>query len=97
MFSIPVAGPAGAPIVVTISRRRHELADNPTMAGTVSWSRDVRTSRAARSAEPSGGYLAFGAAITRIPAAAADRMPLWESSTAAQRCGETESLRAASR
>jgi hypothetical protein len=36
MFSIPVAGLAGAPIVVTIARRRHELADNPTMAGTVS-------------------------------------------------------------
>ena len=91
MFSIPVAGPAGAPIVVTISRRRHELADNPMMAGTVSWSRDVRTSRAARSAEPSGGYLAFGAAITCIPAAAAARSPFVESSTAAHVSGRQPS------
>ena len=34
-----------------------------------------------------GGYDGFGIAITRMPAAFAERMPPWESSTAAQRCG----------
>ncbi len=43
-----------------------------------------KTTSAAASASSSGGKPALGTATTRMPAARAARMPLWESSTAAQ-------------
>ena len=57
----------------------------------------ARTTSAAASASSSGGKCGFGTATTRMPAAFAERMPLCESSTAAQRAGSTPSRRAASR
>jgi DNA-binding CsgD family transcriptional regulator len=68
----------------------HAPASASTAAG-VSWSRPVSTSPASSSAAGSGGYLGCGTAITRSPAAAADRRPLVESSTAAQSCGRRPS------
>ena len=57
------------------------------MAWAVSPSRPVSTSLAACSAAGSGGYLGCGTAMTCNPAAAADRSPFVESSTAAHASG----------
>src|SRR5689334_7359263 len=64
---------------------------------TVSSPSEPSTTFAPASASSSGGYDGFGIASTRIPAAAAERIPLCESSTAAQRTAATPSRRAASR
>ena len=55
------------------------------------------TTSASASASSPGGKCGFGIANTRMPAAFAERIPLWESSTAAQRDGSTSRRRAASR
>src|SRR6266700_1800699 len=51
----------------------------------------------APTASASGGYWGCGMAMTRKPAAAAERRPLEESSTAAQSGGEQPSLAATAR
>jgi TrmH family RNA methyltransferase len=74
-----------------------EAARQRSIASGVSSARDSRTTSASASAASSGGNDGFGITTTRIPAARALRMPLCESSTAAQRSGPTSSRRAASR
>lgn len=74
-----------------------EAARQRSIAAGVSSASERRTTSASASASSSGGKAAFGIATTRIPAARALRMPLCESSTAAQRSGGTPRRRAASR
>src|SRR6516165_2317066 len=64
--------------------------DSPASCATAPVVSSVRlgsTSVARLSASAPGGYLGCGTAITRNPAAAAERSPFAESSTAAHRCG----------
>jgi len=63
-------------------------------AATVSSVRLASSSRAPASASGAGGYSGRGTAMTASPAAAAERSPLEESSTAAHDCGSTPSNRA---
>ena len=74
-----------------------EAARQRSIAAGVSSASEPRTTSASASASSSGGKAAFGIAATRIPAARALRIPLCESSTAAQRSGGTSRRRAASR
>src|SRR5215475_10700775 len=102
VLSIPVAGLAEAPIAVTISPHPRWIAGHgpvgsSEMTSGVSWDRDVSTRLAVRSTDGSGGYLALGIAITCIPAAAAARSPLVESSTAAHFPGGRPSRAATAR
>jgi TrmH family RNA methyltransferase len=87
--SLNVAVAAGV-LLFEASRQR-------SIAAGVSSSNDRSTTSASASASASGGNDGFGIATTRIPAARALRMPLCESSTAAQRSGATPRRRAASR
>src|SRR5215218_8279197 len=63
----------------------------------VSCSSESSTTSASSSACRSGGNIRFGIVITAMPAEAAERMPLWESSTAAHLGGSTPRRAAASR
>jgi RNA methyltransferase, TrmH family len=87
--SLNVAVAAGV-LLFEASRQR-------SIASGVSSASDPSTTSASASASASGGNDGFGIATTRIPAARALRMPLCESSTAAERAGPTPSRRAASR
>jgi TrmH family RNA methyltransferase len=91
--SLNVAVAAGI-VLFEAARRR---AAQPAIVSGRSSSSDPRTTSASASASSPGGNDAFGIATTRIPAARALRMPLCESSTAAQRSGATPRRRAASR
>src|SRR5207248_6236733 len=57
---------------------------------------EATTASASAVAAP-GGKCAFGIATQRMPAALAERMPLWESSIAVQSCGSTPRRRATCR
>lgn len=72
-------------------------ANRSAMAWTSRPVRLASTSRAWSSAAGSTGYSGRGIAITARPAAAAERTPLAESSTAAQRSGRWPSWRATAR
>ena len=74
-----------------------EAARQRSIAEGVSSASDASTTSASSSAAASGGNDGLGIATTRIPAARALRMPLCESSTAAQRSAATPRRRAASR
>lgn len=74
-----------------------EAGRQRSIAAGVSSPSDRSTTSASASTESSGGKDGFGIATTRMPAARALRMPLCESSTAAQRPGSTRRRRAASR
>jgi TrmH family RNA methyltransferase len=87
--SLNVAVAAGI-VLFEASRQR-------SIAAGVSSASERRTTSASASASSSGGKDGFGIATTRIPAPRALRMPLCESSTAAQRPASTPSRRAASR
>ena len=104
-----LVAPADGTLTVLTDRLRGGAATGlirPLIAATpsqgsitsgVSSSSDSRTRAALASASRPGANSRFGIAITRIPAAAAERMPLCESSIAAQRDGSVPRLRAASR
>src|SRR5438132_1280818 len=66
-------------------------------ASTVSSARPGTTRLAAASASAAGGYAGRGTAITVMPAAAAERSPFDESSTAAHDPGGTPSVAATDR
>ena len=87
--SLNVAVAAG--IVLFEAARQRSIAAGDSSASEAS------TTSASASAKSSGGKDGLGIATTRNPAARALRMPLCESSTAAQRSGEKPSRRAASR
>ena len=87
--SLNVAVAAGI-VLFEASRQR-------SIAAGVSSASEPSTTFASASAASSGGNDGFGIATTRIPAARALRMPVCESSTAAQSSGGTPSRRAASR
>ena len=93
-----LVAPADGTLTVLTDRAAAGAApDQPSITSGVSSSSDSSTRAALASASRPGGKSRFGIAITRIPAAAAERMPLCESSIAAQRDGSDPRLRAASR
>ena len=96
-----LVAPADGTLTVLTDRSAARGCPAPRSAASitsgVSSSSDSSTRAALASASRPGANSRFGIAITRIPAATAERMPLCESSIAAQRDGSTPRLRAASR
>lgn len=96
--SIPMgAGADSLNVAVAAGVVLFEAVRQRSIAAGVSSASERSTTSASSSAAASGGNDGLGIATTRIPAARALRMPLCESSTAAQRSGRTSSRRAASR
>src|SRR6185437_10827759 len=81
---------ASGPAAEVVQAAPAPLQAYSTIEG-VSSASDPSVTSARASASSPGGKCGFGIAITRIPAAFAERIPLRESSTAAQRSGGTPS------